>query len=172
MGKIGALFVLLCLACVQDVRTGKISNVLVLLVLTAGVCTSADENGIRGVWQCLAHVGLYGAVLYPLFCLGMLGAGDVKLLAVTEGFFAWRSGMVYLICVLAAAGALAVIKLLTEKNAAERLAYFCSYVRDVAATGHWKLYVEDYGEMHAKGGGMHMTLPLLAGLVIYMGGSL
>lgn len=114
--------------------------------------------------------GVYLAAMFPLYLLGMLGAGDVKMMAALEGCFGWQEGMIYLLCVLVVAGGIAMVRLLLERNLLERLAYFASYARDVMMTGQWKLYLDDQKEAAVSGRYLHMSIPMLAGLLIYMGG--
>lgn len=163
---------MLCTSCIQDIRTGKISNVLVLTVIAAGVSNCICENGGIGIFQYGIRMSVYVLALYPLFCLGMVGAGDVKLLAAIQGFWTWEEGAIYLGCTLAAAGCVSVMKLFVEQNARERAEYFLSYMRDVMVTGHWKLYFAQQGEPYVKGKHIHMTIPMLIGFLLYMGGKL
>lgn len=157
---------MLCAACVQDLKTGKISNRIILLGAAAGLMRCIGMGGMNAAGMYLARCGIYLAAAYPLFRLGMLGAGDVKLLAVTEGFFSWQEGWRYFLYMLAAAGCLCVFKLLTDRNGMERLRYLLSYIRDVAVTGRWRLYLEEREGAWPVGNGICMALPMLAGFLI------
>jgi prepilin peptidase CpaA len=68
-------------ACLFDLRSRRIPNALTLSAAVAALCFHAAQNGLPGAG--LAIVGwLAGAALFfPLFALGGMGAGDVKLLA-------------------------------------------------------------------------------------------
>ncbi len=73
-------------AAVCDVRTARVPNVLTFGAAAAGVVVSVVVGGLGGlsdsVLGCLAGLVLF----FPLFALGGMGAGDVKLLA---AFGAW-----------------------------------------------------------------------------------
>jgi prepilin peptidase CpaA len=72
---------LLALACIADLRTRRIPNVLTLSAAVAGVVF----HGLNGGWSAAGTsvAGWFvGAVLFfPIFALRGMGAGDVKLLA-------------------------------------------------------------------------------------------
>lgn len=78
----GAFALLLAAACVCDVRTRRIPNVLVAVTALAGVAAAAvSATPGAGALRALAAIGL-GLVLWlPFHVLGMLGAGDVKFFA-------------------------------------------------------------------------------------------
>lgn len=70
-----------CVACVTDLRTRRIPNVLTFGAALAGLAFQFATGGVSGLGQ--AALGwLLGAVVFLLpFALGGLGGGDVKLLA-------------------------------------------------------------------------------------------
>jgi prepilin peptidase CpaA len=73
-------------ASIGDVRTGRVPNVLTVSAAAVGVCYATLHSGLGGLGSsllgCLLGLGLF----LPLFALGGMGAGDVKLLA---AFGAW-----------------------------------------------------------------------------------
>ena len=69
------------IACVTDLRTRRIPNVLTFGAALAGLLFQSAAGGIDGLGQA-AGGWLVGAVVFILpFALGGLGGGDVKLLA-------------------------------------------------------------------------------------------
>ncbi len=69
------------LAAVCDVRTGRVPNVLTFGAAAAGFAFSTLHAGLSGLGTSLLGC-LVGFVLFlPLFALGGMGGGDVKLLA-------------------------------------------------------------------------------------------
>src|SRR5688500_5016350 len=68
-------------ACITDVRTRRIPNLLTFGTAAAGVVMHGATGGWDGL-QLAAGGWLLGAALFfPFFLLGGMGAGDVKLLA-------------------------------------------------------------------------------------------
>ena len=64
------LFVLLCLAAVQDIRSGKVANRLIAMGLLAGAVFQAAEHQAWGVYYFLRNVSVPIILFYLLFhCL-------------------------------------------------------------------------------------------------------
>jgi prepilin peptidase CpaA len=71
----------LAVATFTDLRSSSIPNWLVLPFLLAGIAVSGWLHGWHGIGQSFAGLGL-GVLIYGFFfCLGGMGAGDVKLCA-------------------------------------------------------------------------------------------
>lgn len=105
------------IACAIDLRWRRIPNVLTLPTALAGVLYHYSINGSDGLISALlgALVGL--SLFFPLFALGGLGAGDVKLLA---AFGAWLGPQQTLVAAVATAilGAIAAIVLMLLRRRA------------------------------------------------------
>ena len=79
----GALAIAVALglaATAEDLRRRTLPNWLTMGGLGAGLALGA-AHGWHGWWMAAAGAGAGFAVLVPLFCLGGLGGGDVKLMA-------------------------------------------------------------------------------------------
>jgi len=89
-----ALAALLAVACVSDLRTRRIPNVLVLVTAAIGIVFALAGNDWLGG---LARAGggmLTGlGIWFPFFAFGMLGAGDVKLFAASATFLGARAAV-------------------------------------------------------------------------------
>lgn len=171
MNGISVLFLLVCFACLQDVRTGKIPNALILMLMAVGIGQGVWREGIGGGLWYLARFGAYVAAGYLLYRVGAVGAGDVKLLAGIEGFLEWESGLVCLGWMALAAGILALVRMLRGDCGRERIRYFLSYVGEIAVTGRWRLYLEDMEGARGRPGTLHLSVPMLAGLGVFLLGA-
>lgn len=69
------------LACGCDVRSRRIPNLLTLGAAAAAALFGLAVNGVAGIVTSLAGWAAGAALFFPLFALGGMGAGDVKLLA-------------------------------------------------------------------------------------------
>jgi prepilin peptidase CpaA len=74
------------LAAASDLRTGRIPNALTLGAAAAGVLFWVANAGFEGLGSSLLGFVIGLAAFFPLFAVGGMGAGDVKLLA---AFGAW-----------------------------------------------------------------------------------
>lgn len=112
-----------------DVRERRIPNVLVLLVLCAGVALNAagPANGREGLFshfpgalgasRALLGVMVGLALFLPLYLLRAMGAGDVKLMAALGAFTGPVEIISLALSVLVAGGLLAVVRMLwTQKS--------------------------------------------------------
>lgn len=162
-----ALLLWLVPACFFDYRRDKIPNALILTGLVFACGYQAAQNGIG-----LLHIGaifiptvLVLILLYPLYRLGMLGAGDVKLYGMSTAFLAGKDCILFFSLSLLLSAAAALLKMLFLGNLRERIHYFCSYIVDVAKTGKLLLYQKGI-VFEKKKGGLHMTGPMLLGLLL------
>lgn len=115
-----------------------------------------------------AHFGVYLAALYPLYRLGAVGAGDVKLLAAIQGFWGWSSGLTCLEWMCLAAGLLSLGKMVTGDCGREKVRYFLSYVGEIAVSGRWQIYLEDMESARKRSGTLHLSVPMMVGLGIFL----
>lgn len=96
------------IATVTDLRSRRIPNWLVLPFLAAGVAVCAWMHGWHGVGQSLAGAGL-GILLFGVFfCLGGMGAGDVKLCAAVGAWIGPGQLMIALVITGLAGGMMVV----------------------------------------------------------------
>lgn len=107
-------------------------------------------------------------LLYPLFKIGAIGAGDVKLFAVTAGYLSGKAVICFLTYSLLIAGLFSIIKLLKEQNGLERIYYSCSYMAEVLRTGKWRLYFRNAAEKRQAG--ICLSGPVFLSILLYLGG--
>lgn len=156
--------IILVLAAVLDLKTGKIPNWLTAAGIVPGLAYRIWSGGITaesvsGIW----HMLLPAAMLWLLFRMHALGAGDVKLFAAV----ACMSGQsvfisVFLFSFLAAA-IYACFKLAVRKELVPCLFRFSQYIRDSAAAKQFMPY--PIGDRLS----MHFAAAILAGYFITMG---
>ena len=115
----GALCIFLLIACYYDYRYRKIPNILLLLLVVAGVTGSFLNRGISGLLSFMTAAVLLVVLLYPFFQMGALGAGDVKLFGVCSGFLSHDKILYFLFFSLLIAAMLSLIKLFTKRNIEE-----------------------------------------------------
>ncbi len=106
--------------------------------------------------------------LYPLFKIGALGAGDVKLFGVCAGYFPEAKVFSFLFCSLLVAAMISLVKLLLERNVKERLCYFADYLLEVLHSGCWSLYMKNEREYRETG--VCLAGPILCSILLYLGG--
>ena len=102
-----AFTAVLLLACVSDIRTRRIPNRLVLVLAIGGLLVAPIllDGGIAGAVLGLL-VGL--ALWLPLYALGAIGAGDVKLFAAAAAWLGPREALEAALLAAVIGGVLAV----------------------------------------------------------------
>jgi len=100
---------LLVAAAVEDGVRLRISNVTVVLVLLGAIVTAFVLGIELRMWQNLALLVAALAIGTPLFGRGILGGGDVKLLAATFAWFNLSAAPMLLLAVALSGGALALL---------------------------------------------------------------
>ncbi len=133
------------------------------------------------VWDVGINSSFYGAllwlsvrtvitvvVLYPLFKIGVLGAGDVKLCAVCAAFLENGECVPVFIRSLLVAAVIGLCKLLLLGNLKERISYLFSYAADVVLLGICKPYWSKENMHLKKEASLRMAGPLLIGVLWYI----
>ena len=164
------LLLLLLLSAVADLKTDRIPNGFILLGVMIGITGSLLSG--RNLLELLASVFPAFFLMYPLFKVGVLGAGDVKLFVMTASFLPGGEFMSILAGAFVIGAVFSLGKLITERNGRERFQYFFSYLCDVRRTGQWKIYGEDLKQdyhTYCKNK-IHFAVPILFSVVCRMGG--
>ncbi len=105
-----AVLVIGAVACVTDLRSRRIPNVLTFGAAVAAVVFGAVTGGLAGLGWSLAGWAVGCAAFLPWFLLGGMGAGDVKLLAAL-GSWAGPSAAVWMALYAGVAGGVFAIVL-------------------------------------------------------------
>ena len=119
-----------------DIRTYRIPNALTVPAMVAGVLVHVFANGATWsvVGSALAGVVTPIVVLVPLHAMRLLGAGDIKLIAVVGAFLGAPAILLALLFVLAAGGVVAVAFAVWRKVLLRAVANI-AVVTALAATG-------------------------------------
>jgi prepilin peptidase CpaA len=126
----GVLCPALGVAFLWDVTLRKIPNPLLACLFGSGVLFSYAQNGWGGVGKYLGCAGIVIGMLYVFFCIGALGAGDVKLLAAVAGFFGKESVVTFFMISFSIAALEAVALSLVQGRRPDRWRKIAVYVAD------------------------------------------
>lgn len=161
--KLALLFGLLVIAAVQDVQSGKISNRLIVTGLLVGFAFQIIEYQFCGVYYFLRNISVPVILLYLLFQMRVLGAGDIKLFSMIGSILTIWELLRCMVYAFFAAGAGAVLFLAADKRRWQRLQYCCRYVMEFLCTGQPKPYCPPYPE---EAFAYAFSVPVLFGVIL------
>lgn len=162
------LCLMLSVVCLMDYRRTRIPNGMIVTIFLYGLGYRYWDAGGSGLTAYLINSFLVLLLLYPLFKIGAVGAGDVKLYSVTAGCLSRQDIPCFLIVSLLIAAMFSILKLIKERSGRERMAYLWSYLAEVGRTGHWRLYFSNAAE--ARRAGICLAGPALFSLLLHIGG--
>src|SRR5262245_3562129 len=116
---IAITFVAVCIGAVTDVWKFRVYNVLTIPLLFGGIAYHAFSPSGSGLWNSLlgAAFGL-GVLLLP-YILGLMGGGDVKLLAGVGAWLGLRLTVSVFVASALVAGCYAIILIVIRGKLAE-----------------------------------------------------
>lgn len=123
-----------------DLKTDRIPNGFLVTGMVTGLTASQCLG--PGLFQSAVSMFLAFLLMYPLFKIGTMGAGDIKTLIMTGSFLTAKDFLIVLAAAFVVGAGFSVGKLLAEHNGRERMLYLLSYISDVVRNGQWKLYGE------------------------------
>lgn len=110
------LLTFLVMAVAADFRETKISNRLIVSGLIWGFALRIMGEGSAGIVHFLVNISIPVILLFLLFQMRALGAGDIKLFSVAGGFLTTRQLLYLMLTAFFIAGAIGVGKLLYQKK--------------------------------------------------------
>ncbi|MBQ7767026.1 MAG: prepilin peptidase [Lachnospiraceae bacterium] len=168
---------LLLAAVITDLSFTRIPNLIIITGLIIGVFYRVLCLGDRNYLFIIVGILLPVVLFFPLFLIRAMGAGDIKLFAVTGAFFTIKENTKCVILAILIAGAIALLKLFFERNVRKRLKYLFLYFGNMfrhAITGNFLgiPYINTEDKIVVKEAGIKFSVPILLGAIVVMGGSL
>lgn len=153
-------------ATVMDISSQKVSNTLIYAVWITGGVWQWWSLGWQGSLLCMAGWALPIVFLYPLFCLRMLGPGDIKLLSALGGIMGPVSIGKCILLSFVFGGILSMGLLIICGNLTSRLRYFAEYSHTIIN----EKKVQNYYLPGNRPENLHFTVAVFMGIILYAGG--
>lgn len=154
-------------ACGFDYYRKRIPNWLIAVTAAAGFWFRCGREGAGGI---LAYGGeslLVMTLLIPLFKIGALGAGDVKLFGVTAGYLPFGKIFIFSFVSMLIAAIISLFKLLGKRCLRERLGTLLAYLRETADSGVVRAYPAARGHKEAS---VCLSGPVFLSILLFLGG--
>lgn len=177
------LFLLLIFAVFADMTTDRVPNFLIVSGILGGILYQFFIIGNCRPLEILWSAAIPVLVLFPLFAFRAMGAGDLKLLAMTGVFLSPGDSFKTLIFALVAGALIGLGKMLFFGNFIDRFRYFGRFAKKFAeAFGRKQLremivkdgenpgYMSFTGDKDKKKAEIHFTVPILIAAVLVTGG--
>ncbi len=127
--KYAQLFVLVSMALVSDLKTGKIKNRLTVSFMALGLATNLLMDGVAGIRDSLAGWLAPMLLLFVLYALRMMGAGDIKLFSAVGAIMGLQFSLWTMAFSFLCGGVMALIVMVSRKKAAVRMRSFFTYLK-------------------------------------------
>ena len=137
----GAVMELLCICLEQVYGTGLGAGPAGLAGMGTGACMGAGP-GMGAGFICIlaaavglaARMALVWVLGFPLFVLGMAGAGDIKMAGLIAASLGIRDGLTAVMAGLILGAVLALAKILHQGRICQRFSYLSAYIRRMVQT--------------------------------------
>ena len=157
---------LLIIAVATDITSGRISNRLICLGIGTGFLFRIWESGPKGLILSVIQIIIPVIVLFLLFLMRALGAGDIKLFSMIGSIWSLKVLCFCMFFSFLAGAVFSLLKLLHQKNLLARLNYFCRYVRNCFLEKSIGIYDR---QSDGKQNIIHFSIAILVGFCITMG---
>lgn len=150
-----------------DIKYHKIPNKLLIVGVVSSWVSKFWEEGFIGLGMCLGCMIIPFLLLFPLFVMRMIGAGDIKLLCMIA--FVMKPGqIIYLLLYACLIGGIwAIIKMIWNKSFIKRFLYLKNYVTRRVMIGEREKY---FSKEEGYRDTISFALPIGLSYLLYLGG--
>lgn len=133
-----------------DLKYGKIHNYYIVFGILLAVLLRGLAFQLTSCISIIFGSLILFILLYPLFKLGTIGAGDIKLLIACVWYFNAKTGFLIAIGAFVVGAILSLIKMVRYHEFTNRMNYLWKYICEVVETKTIKLYESNDSETTAQ----------------------
>lgn len=168
--KFLCIIFLLLAAVREDFKSYKIPNYLIVTGITASFVLHMAEHGFLSILFWVPGILLPFLLLFPLFVIRVVGAGDIKLFCVIGSFYGAEFAIRTILSSFLAAAVFSIIYIIRKKQIQKRFLVLKNYILKLYLAKnmrekepHWYHY---YDRNTDKGEGIiHFSVSILTGFV-------
>ena len=167
------LAALLFFAAVWDLWKKKIPNSLVITGFVLGWVRILLKPDTESIFNHFIGIIFPFFICIPLYLMGTLGAGDIKLFSMLGCFLSAKEALYCFWLSFALAGVFSFIFLIKKKILISRLKYAGSYLLDCLRRGRLKNYYPsgEAGQIMRENSSISFAFPVLISTLIILGGN-
>lgn len=156
---------LLIFSIITDSKDHIIKNSVVFPFMLAGLVLNVSHSGLEGLADSAGGILFPFVILYALFSLNMLGAGDIKLLCALGSIFGAIPILRISLYTFFSGALIAIVFMAARKNFCERIGFFCSYIKTCFLTLRLQPY-NDY-PLIKSGAFFNFSYAVAGGMILY-----
>ncbi len=131
--------IIACMGGYTDITSRKIPNALTLDAISFGLWMNLLLGGLRGVASWAGGM-ILGFAFFPLYIIGALKAGDVKLYMAVGAVGGWRFGLYTMVLSVLFGGVTAFLLMLVRKDGRRALRSLWNYLVNMFLTRTFSMY--------------------------------
>ncbi|MBQ2406511.1 MAG: prepilin peptidase [Lachnospiraceae bacterium] len=128
------LLIFLVIIAFVDIKSFRIPNVLILAGTLTGTIMTLMSYEAKDVFKRVISALIIFSVFYPFFLMRGIGAGDIKLFAMSALYFDGNRIFIYIALTMVIAGIISIAKMIIFEESRMRLKYLITYLRKTAMT--------------------------------------
>lgn len=168
------LILLLFFAAAWDFYRGKIPNIL---IVTGGCYGLIRLFLYQDIMVHIPGIVFPIAVLFPIYKIGVIGAGDIKLFSLLGFYFTFMETIFCIFTAFVIGAVISVISFIRYDNFVERMTYLFSYLKECLTLGHFRYYYLDSEAKHISNikenqSKIHFAIPIFISVLFRIGGIL
>ncbi len=150
-------FLVLIVATVFDLRMYRIPNAWILIGYGIGMIAAILSGGLYGLLQTFLRATIPIFILYILFFIRAMGAGDVKLMSCIAMMCSTQKAVQLIIYSFCIGAVLSVIRLCINGQGVARVFQFFTYIRHCVQAGQ----IEEYHTIENQQSYLHFSVCIL-----------
>ena len=166
------LVLVLFLASLWDYKKGKIPN---MLIVTGALYGLMRVFYYQTLFRHISGIIFPILIFYPLYKIGTIGAGDIKLFSVIGFYVSFMESMYCIFLAFVIGAIFSFFYMKREENLADRISYLISYLKDCLNKKQFRNYYMNFNgnelssEEIAKTK-IHLAIPIFISVCIHLGG--
>lgn len=162
------LLLILLLAVIWDFYKGKIPNILILTGVLTGTIFLVYQYGMKEILSHIPGILFPIILLFPLYKIGTLGAGDLKLFSILGFYFTFFETLFCMFTAFWVGAIISLFVLLWRKNLQERIWYFLNFLKECFSGGQFQYYYLNSNEEKDVKSKIHFSLPIFISVIFYL----